>query len=1196
MQRIVIGIFCYLFLSPQFVNSQVDLSAPFIDNYSPKTYQGSAQNWSIVQDHRGMIYIANGDEGIMEYDGTSWRKFKVNNNSTIRALTYHKKRIYVGAIAEMGYLEPDELGNIKYKSLIPKLAKEDREFADVWTSHSTSKGVYMYTDNKIYRINDTIIKTWTPKTGSFFLSYECNNKVFVFDNFRGLQFINENDELVLVPDGEKLVNERIYFILPYNDNSYLIGTRQNGILKLDLGKNINRLTPFKTTIDKFLIDNNLYCATILPDSTYAIGTLNKGIVIIDRKGNLLKKIDKNSGLIDEVIYYLFTDKQNHLWCALSNGVSKVNLSSPITHYNESLGIKGSVLTFVKSKNDYYAGTFVGMFKLEDDGFVQLKHINRQSWCLKNFYPDYPDKSNPILLAGDNIGFHKINDKKVSTISEFPIVFDIFQSKINPQILYVGHLKGLEKYEYKDGNWNYISKIKGVNATIRMIQEDRYGDLWMGTNVNGIIHVDFDSLFNSFQIIKYDSSHGIPQMSDIKVFNYRNNIYFGTEKGLLEFDEKQKRFNVETQFISNVNEPLTRVYLFQEDYNRNIWITSGKHVPDAFGYLKPAPEFSFDWYSKPFKITPSMGIYTIYHEDSNSSWFGGTEGLYKYDHNHKDFIDFDFNTIIRRVTISYDSIAYNGYKNTQDLENFVIAYEKNDITFEFAALNYIAEENNLYQYQLIGYDDELSDWTFKNTKEYTNIREGNYTFIVKAKNIYGYESNFAQIQFEVESPWYRSVIAYIVYLILVGIAIRIILSIYTRGLKLTNLKLESLVLARTSEIEQQKEEIKAQAELLAVSNLELEKLSVVTSKTTNAVMLMDEKGNISWVNEGFEKLYGYKLEELQDLNMVKLKDPSYNDISFDNVIRCINNKEPVFFENLNYTKEGNKIWAQTTITPILNDDDEVVQLVAIDSDITQLKKIDEELKQKNSDITDSISYASRIQQAMMPSFDDLQKHFADSFIVFIPKDIVSGDFFWFSENNNKLVIAVADCTGHGVPGAFMSLIGISFLNKIVNEMGITSTSEILNHIRNNLMTSLHKSISKTSADGMDISIICIDKKTNELEFSGAMNPLYQIRNNSLKEFHGDKIPIGIYEMMDNEFTSEKIKIKEGDIFYMFTDGYVDQFGGNKGNKFKYHRFKELLVESSKDDFEKQKEKLLQAHFSWKGDYDQIDDILILGIKI
>jgi len=360
--------------------------------------------------------------------------------------------------------------------------------------------------------------------------------------------------------------------------------------------------------------------------------------------------------------------------------------------------------------------------------------------------------------------------------------------------------------------------------------------------------------------------------------------------------------------------------------------------------------------------------------------------------------------------------------------------------------------------------------------------------------------------------------------------------------------------------------------------------------------MDDKGNIEWVNEGFVKLYGYTLQELNDINGLNIKNSMHDTNAFDNVIRCINEKKPVYYENLNFSKSGKKIWAQTTITPILNDQNEITKLIAIDSDITELKKVDEELKQKNLDITDSISYASRIQQAMMPSYEKLQQHVKDSFFIFLPKDIVSGDFLWFSKIEEKLIIAVADCTGHGVPGAFMSLIGMSFLNKIVNEKGITNTDEILNSIRRNLLESLHRSISTTSADGMDISIICIEKDKNIMHFSGAMNPLYHVSGSKLGEYHGDKIPIGIYETIEKPFSKSTIKIKEGDKIYLFSDGFVDQFGGETGDKFKYQKFKELILDISSTEFIAQKEKMLHEFKTWKGDYEQIDDILILGIEI
>ena len=252
---------------------------------------------------------------------------------------------------------------------------------------------------------------------------------------------------------------------------------------------------------------------------------------------------------------------------------------------------------------------------------------------------------------------------------------------------------------------------------------------------------------------------------------------------------------------------------------------------------------------------------------------------------------------------------------------------------------------------------------------------------------------------------------------------------------------------------------------------------------------------------------------------------------------------------------------------------------------------------NEEITSSITYAKHIQDAMLPPLKTLTKKFPDSFCFYKPRAIVSGDFYWMSESNGRLVVACADSTGHGVPGAFLSLIGISFLNKIVNERGVVQPAIILNRLRANVITHLHQEKSELLAgDGMDMSIISIDPRLGIMEFAGAMNPMYIIREGKLIELKPDRMPVGFYDNENRSFSSSKVNLKHGDQLYMFSDGYYDQFGGNEGFKMKSHKFKEVLLTCSHKSNSEQMEILETQFQKWKGKYEQVDDILVMGIQI
>ncbi|MGE4287289.1 MAG: tetratricopeptide repeat protein [Salinivirgaceae bacterium] len=258
---------------------------------------------------------------------------------------------------------------------------------------------------------------------------------------------------------------------------------------------------------------------------------------------------------------------------------------------------------------------------------------------------------------------------------------------------------------------------------------------------------------------------------------------------------------------------------------------------------------------------------------------------------------------------------------------------------------------------------------------------------------------------------------------------------------------------------------------------------------------------------------------------------------------------------------------------------------------------DKIDKQNQDITDSIHYARRIQTALLPPDILLDKLLPEYFILYKPRDIVSGDYYWASEKNGKTVLVAADCTGHGVPGAFMSMLGISFLNEIIQRETELSCSNILNKLRENVIASLRQTGKVGEAkDGMDLTIIIIDKNTQSLQYSGAYNPLLLIRQGELIQYKADKMPIGISDKSENPFSNQEIQLAKNDTLYLFSDGYVDQFGGPDNSKFKSKPFKELLLSIQSEPMQKQHQILDQTLESWKGTGEQIDDILVVGIRI
>jgi len=428
-----------------------------------------------------------------------------------------------------------------------------------------------------------------------------------------------------------------------------------------------------------------------------------------------------------------------------------------------------------------------------------------------------------------------------------------------------------------------------------------------------------------------------------------------------------------------------------------------------------------------------------------------------------------------------------------------------------------------------------------------------------------------------------------------------------------------------EVDRQKDHILAQAEQLKQINKELEKLSIVASQTDNGVVIMDDIGNVEWVNKGFTNMYGYNFKDLKvnstdSLTGFYASNPDIMTIKDE----CLSTSESRVFECEIVTKQGKTIWVQSTLTPILDENNNIARLVTIDTDITQIKEQEQAIMQQgatlamqrdelaqqnefiseqNAHINTSLSYAKTIQQTVMPLEVNITRYFK-YFGIFIPLQIVSGDFYWFTwiPDNNKLAFTAAvDCTGHGVPGAFMCMISTRILSETIVEHKVYDTAKILELLNEGLIAALKQE----ETDNNDSLEICICKilRTGdtdyEMSFSGAKRPLYIYHSDTqeLDMLKGDRKTIGGLMSRRNTqpFTSETRQLHTGDRIYMTTDGLINQFDVNN-KKYGSDRFVSLLKRISPMELPEQKAIIEQEYETYKGDAEQNDDITVFAVEL
>jgi serine phosphatase RsbU (regulator of sigma subunit) len=265
---------------------------------------------------------------------------------------------------------------------------------------------------------------------------------------------------------------------------------------------------------------------------------------------------------------------------------------------------------------------------------------------------------------------------------------------------------------------------------------------------------------------------------------------------------------------------------------------------------------------------------------------------------------------------------------------------------------------------------------------------------------------------------------------------------------------------------------------------------------------------------------------------------------------------------------------------------------------QLEQQNAEITMQKKSITDSINYAKKIQDSILPPENQIKRVLPNSFILYEPKDVVSGDFYWLDSRDNFSIFAAVDCTGHGVPGALMSVVGFNLLNQAVNEMGLTKPSDIIHHLDYGVNKLLRQSDGgNTVKDGMDLALCSYDSSTRKMQYAGVFNPAYIITKGEFVQLKPDKFPIGINaDGVTDNYTNHEFQLYPGDMIYLFSDGYADQFGGPIGKKYKYTRFRDLLLRIHALPCEEQMRMLKKEFVDWKGGLEQVDDILVIGVRV
>ncbi len=900
-----------------------------------------------------------------------------------------------------------------------------------------------------------------------------------------------------------------------------------------------------------------------------VGTKD-GLNYFDRKLEIFKRYrhdpgDKSS-LSNNKVKVIFEDKDHNLWIGTEGGLNKFDWATETftRYYSDYDNLKSLSNNII---NDIYEDNKGNIWITTDDGLNKF------------------DKATETFTVYDRF----LSDNKVILTT---LVTDVIQDQTN--IIWVGTLQGLLKIEDKRKKFKLYNETKDnvplfSNNYVTSIYK-KNDIVWIGTWGTGL------HLFNpeNEKVIRYNTGNsGIINDYIHKIFeDKKGGIWIGTQNGLSFFNSKTKRFE-EVNRVKGLHAfKNNRIFDILEDDYDNLWVGS------KFGLHQIGQDTIKSYFHNP-EDSSSLGsdiVYDILLDKNKNLWVATEKGL--------SYINLSSNTQKRYTRSDYncdDCLSSNDilclYEDTLNnelwigtnagLNRFDLETEKVKVYTEKDGLS-----NNLI-YTILS-DDSGNLWmsTNKGISKFNPETEKFSNFGV-TDGLQDFEFNHgASYKSESGELFFGGIAGYNSFY-----PDSVVKNQKIPNIEITSVEVLSEKTSKKIAIGENK-----QIEVSHTNNL-------ITIEFAVLDFINPEKNNYAYKLEGVEEEW-INLGNRRYATFSNLPSGKYNFKVKGSNSDYIWNEEGASLKIIVLTPAWKTKFAKIVYIIILvgfivwffqyrtrslrRSNQELKEKELIAKQVAMQK---EELSIKNKNITDSIIYAKRIQEALMPAMKQFKNILPESFILYKPKDIVSGDFYWINERDDKIFLAVVDCTGHGVPGAFMSIIGFELLRNITEDQRIEEADKILWNLNKGVAKTFGKKTEKVRIrDGMDIALCVIDKKKAEIEFSGAFRPLYLIRDNKIEEIRGDRFSVGLLDEGENEeITKTRIKLQKNDIFYMFSDGYADQFGGSDGKKYKYRRFRHLLLTIHKLPLEQQLTYFDRSFEDWKGEHEQVDDVLILGFR-
>ncbi len=958
----------------------------FVHNFLPTDYPGQTQNWAVKTDSNNVVWIAN-QEGLMSFNGNQWDLIRTPQLSTIRSLSFADDgTLYAGSIGDFGYIAPDTNGHRKYYSLMSKM-EQDVEFTDVWSTITIRDTTFFLTDNYLFLYFDDQVEIIPGHHQYFYLGFEVSNH-FIVQQIGGGLFHYEKDSLKKIENSEFFEQRRVHAIFK-QDSSYLVATKFHGIFRVNFNAEFNRvehIEKFTTAVDDLINVSTLYQAKPICNNFIGIATTHAGLFIIDLEGNLKYHFSTENQLLTDAVYDFTCTENGAVWLAQDMGLSLIELGLPVMHYDYKSGIKGTVSSIKKFDEKIYVATGFGLFWLNPRApmhqrkFYKVNNINEQAWNIM----EVGNGKNTELLVSAAAGIYSVQDSTATRVFDYPDIYSMYVYPKYPEYMFAGTRTGLILLKKKMNGWELVHDFGNIKQQVRDITADEEGNIWIAANYKGFYRLDKKQLLNllEHQVAPVpdlkDTTNGIKSLRALQFQQTSNQLLFSVYPKLYTYDKALDQFSPLNMHEDSLSSIYNDISGFTRISDKTLYFVTKKGLDiDSTTLLR-----------LPYSVTHAAWI------DSNQIWIGTEHGLYHY-------LFHERRSVSRKFSIYFNAIKYgnNGwtevYKQNEPLQK-ELRYANNSVSVTVSVPYFYNYAGNEISFFLKGFDEQYEPWNKQFKKTYTNLPPGAYTLFTRARNTFGETVKRKLLVLNIKPPIYRTTYAYIFYILLWGVVMFLAIRYRTKQLRISKDKLERLIQERTQQLLDRNEEVMQVADILKRNNKKLKELSIVAEKAGNAVAIFKKDGKLDYCNEAFEKLYGYTCEEfMAERGNFLFENSEYPHIR-NAYEEAITKKKSVQYEYFTLSRGHEGLWIHTTLTPVFNDEGEPEQFIAIDTNITQLKNAEEEVRfQKEELERKSKELADKNQKLQRLSIIARE---TDNAVILTDKE---GSLLWVNEGFTRL---------------------------------------------------------------------------------------------------------------------------------------------------------------------------------------------------